>query len=287
MVIDANHVHNHQQPAGGNPNDPSYLKSYGFAEFNYDTTMTCVNPSNVDFAGLSMGVEAITNDNSVHPPAGGLKPHAKEDICAELERVSTDSAPWSKCCVRDSNGGITRVLAPNVVMGGDAGAFKGHYEEYHQQVMEKYSQETLKIHEKECHTDPRSMTLSCTDGSSVPFNPKAWEIFTCQGTFQPPSDQMPLRIMEQLCSAYNRGTLLLPGGEVQPSLSADMFYTNDCHNAYAKAVHMYTHNMRGYAFPKDDIAGGGTGPHEEQAGLICTGVNNLDQLKIYIGGANM
>lgn len=280
MVIDVNHVHNHQQPAGGN-------KSFGFAEFTYSEQTTCINPSNVDFAGLSMGVEVITNDGSVHLPAGGLKPHAKENICAELEKVSTDSAPWSKCCVRGPDGEVTRVLAPNAVMGGPDHAFEGHYEKYHQQVMEKYSRDTLTIHEKECHTDPVFKTLSCSDGSSAPFDVKAWEIFTCQGTFQPPSDKMPLRIMEQLCSAYNRGTLLLPGGDVQPSLSADQFYTNDCHNAYAKAVHMYAHNMRGYAFPKDDIPGKGSGPHEDQAGLICTGANNLEELKIYIGGADM
>ena len=276
-------MHSHVQPAGGNPNDASYHKSFGFAEFTYDERTTCVNPSNVDFAGLSMGVEVITNDRSAYPIAGGLNPHAKEDICAELERVSTDQAPWSKGCVPGPNG-VTRVLAPNVAMGGHPGAFDSHYDEYHQQVMEKYSRKPLTILGQECHTDPVSKTLSCSDGSFVPFDPEAWEIFTCQGAFQPPVEQMSRTIMEQLCSAYHRGTLLLPGGDVQPSLSADLFYTNDCHNAYAKAVHMYSHDGKGYAFAKDDIPGGGSGPHEEQAGLLCTGGNNVKEMRIYIGG---
>ena len=60
-------------------------------------------------------------------------------------------------------------------------------------------------------------------------------------------------VVPRLCAAFNRGTLLIPGGDVQPSLPPKIYYTSTTHNWYSAFVHGSEARRRGYAFPYDDV----------------------------------
>ena len=75
-----------------------------------------------------------------------------------------------------------------------------------------------------------------------------------------------------------RSTLLLDGGDVQPSLSSDSYYTADPTNHYSRLVHDNEVDGRGYAFPYDDVNPDG---HGDSSGLVHSGAPKT--LTVYVG----
>lgn len=284
-VTDANGVVSFVQPAVANPNDANYHKRFGILEFSWTAGTSCANPSHVDFADVAVGLEMITYSGArggKMSVVGGLQGDAKARICEELRKVSSAQAPWSEGCLQSAAAGITRVLAPNEVIAANPAAFKGYFNAHHQTILETYSKTALIIKTGSggsitCYTDPQSKMLHCDGVASVHFEPTAAEIFTCMGPFR----QGSIDVMQMICAAYNRGTLLLDGGSVQPSLGRASYYTSPVHNAYARAVHGQLANSQGYAFAKDDIE---ARPEDAQAGLVCTTGNDMKELRVFIGG---
>ena len=82
-----------------------------------------------------------------------------------------------------------------------------------------------------------------------------------------------------LCAAFNRGTLLLSGGHIQPGLGATSYYTVMPSNWYSKFVHQHETDGKGYAFPYDDV-----NPNVgiDQAGVVAG--PNPKLLTVTVGG---
>jgi hypothetical protein len=80
-------------------------------------------------------------------------------------------------------------------------------------------------------------------------------IFECSGEFstQQTDNAVDLAVLPRICAALNRSTLLLSGGDRQPSLSAEYYYQQSPTNWYSKAVHDVEGDGRGYAFAYDDV----------------------------------
>ncbi|RWA06910.1 hypothetical protein EKO27_g8203 [Xylaria grammica] len=74
------------------------------------------------------------------------------------------------------------------------------------------------------------------------------------------------------------GPLLLPGGNVQPSLGAASYYTVSPTSHYSRVVHQYEVNGIGYAFSYDDV-----NPDGENASGTVAG-DNPTLLKVTVGG---
>ncbi|KAK5633561.1 hypothetical protein RRF57_009275 [Xylaria bambusicola] len=85
-------------------------------------------------------------------------------------------------------------------------------------------------------------------------------------------------VVPRLCAAFYRSTLLLDGGNVQPSLPASSYYTVSPTSHYARLVHQYEVNGLGYAFSYDDVNPAG----ENAAGTVSG--NNPTVLKVTVGG---
>jgi hypothetical protein len=82
----------------------------------------------------------------------------------------------------------------------------------------------------------------------------------------------------RLCAAFNRGTFLTDGGNVQPSLSSDYYYLSSPSNHYSRIIHEYETDGLGYAFAYDDVNSNG----ENEAGLVAGSDPQL--LQIVVGG---
>lgn len=72
-------------------------------------------------------------------------------------------------------------------------------------------------------------------------------------------------VVPRLCAAFERGTLLLPGGNVQPSLGNSSYYQESPCNHYSRLVHKYENDGLGYAFSYDDVNPTG----ENEAGVVA------------------
>jgi hypothetical protein len=96
---------------------------------------------------------------------------------------------------------------------------------------------------------PLAAPLSSTDAKA------AQSIFECSGEFssQQTDNAVDLAVLPRICAALNRSTLLLSGGDRQPSLSAEYYYQQSPTNWYSKAVHDVEGDGRGYAFAYDDV----------------------------------
>ena len=56
-------------------------------------------------------------------------------------------------------------------------------------------------------------------------------------------------VVPRLCAAFTRSTIMMEGGDIQPSLDASNYYQNSPTNWYSKLVHEYEIDGKGYAFP--------------------------------------
>ncbi|WPH03947.1 glycoside hydrolase family 64 protein [Acrodontium crateriforme] len=88
-------------------------------------------------------------------------------------------------------------------------------------------------------------------------------------------------VVPRLCAAFHRATILLNGGNVQPSLPASSYYTVNPTNYYNLFVHQNEADGRGYAFSYDDVNPSTGGP--DQSGVLVN--MNAQLLQISVGGA--
>lgn len=136
----------------------------------------------------------------------------------------------------------------------------------------------------------KAPSLIC-DGDLAFNKPTTTQIFGCtQGgdsTFNivNSTDKTQSNIVPWLCAAFQRSTLLLPGGNIQPpaNITADQYYKANITNHFARIVHQYEQQGMGYAFAYDD-----TNPGEgldnastNAAGVIMT--PNPKKLYVTVG----
>lgn len=273
------------QPSATNPSDASANVNWGFVELtNSPQSGLFANISYVDFIGLILGMSVTSTSGSVQTVLG-LKSDAVQEICTNLaSQTAKDGYPWASLCQTSTSGAYLRVLSPNDYVSVDTSAFADYWDSYVSQVYSTYASSPLTINTQNTPgnvtcTTGGSAVMTC-EGSDVTFaEPTARDIFGCNsGPFAVTGNNVDAAIVPRLCSAFNRATLLLPGGNVQPSLSADSYYNSSPCNYYSKFVHELEVDGKGYAFSYDDVNPDG----ENASGELTSTSASL--LSITIGG---
>jgi hypothetical protein len=273
-------------PAAQNPNDPNANINWGFVEFTNKAEGLWANLSYVDFVGMISGISVVGADGSVATTTG-LYPNAVPDICSDLENQSkTDGRPWPRLCVSGTDGKLLRILSPAQYDGQYRPEFDSYWTNYIDDVWSKYASSPLRI---DTQTSAGTVDCQVKDGELVCQNdnrsypkPTSADIWGCNsGPFKTAQgdNDIHLAVIPRLCAAFVRGTLLLDGGDIQPSLGSDKYYTNEINHRYAGIVHDHEVDHMGYAFPYDDV--NPSDPKENAAGLLVS--NDPAVLTISVG----
>ncbi|SMQ46604.1 unnamed protein product [Zymoseptoria tritici ST99CH_3D7] len=273
------------QPSFANPRDPSAGINWGFVELTNNAGGLYANLSYVDFVGLSLGM-SMQGGNGQTRVVRGIPPGGVSGICSLLaEQQSRDGQPWSSLCQSGSNGPL-RVVAPFPYQASGNGAFGNYWTDYVNQVWSRYTQNTLTIDTQSgagkvaCRVN--NNVLTCAGDNRGYAKPTAGDIFGCNsGPFaiQGSDNGVHRAVVPRLCAAFNRGTLLYDGGNIQPNLPADRYYKTRPNNRYSGIVHQKEPDKKGYAFSYDDVnPTGGV----DQSGTLADG--NPQLLSIFVGG---
>ncbi|KAK5215878.1 hypothetical protein LTR72_011088 [Exophiala xenobiotica] len=273
--------------------------SWGFVEFTYAQGKGLwVNLSYVDFVGLALGIILTSASPETSPVASqwalGLQSNATSTICRELANQSMlDGHPWGDLCLKDSYSRPFRILSPNTYIQMYADAFVDYWTSYIDQVWTRYTTQGLTINTQSedlgnvsCSVASDSLICASANvsvsGNAIYTKPSAKDIFSCNsGPFAASSD-LYRAVTPRLCSAINRSTLLLSGGDIQPDgVASSLYYNDEVTNWYSKLVHQWEIEGKGYAFPYDDISP--SMEHQGQAGELTS--DDPWVLTLLVGGA--
>jgi hypothetical protein len=266
------------EPSVTNPSDPNIHTTWDFCEFTFANTQLYANISYVDFVSLPISL-TLTPDSGPDQIVLGLEPDGLAYVCAGLESQNLqDGNAWHQL-VFESNGTKLRALSPNnggVMEGGNL--FRGFYDSYVNQVWEKYSSSPLTIDTQAQwgKVEGKVVNNELTFPGIGSFGkPSSADIFSCStGPFTSNIGALgPLTA--RISAAFNRSTLLAdqihPNDEKVPD-----YYKGPITNHYARLVHEANIDGRGYAFPYDDVSGGGV----DQSGFVN---GNPKAFKVTIG----
>ncbi|KAI1127005.1 hypothetical protein F5Y10DRAFT_243685 [Nemania abortiva] len=273
------------EPSVSNPEDPSASIKWGFVEFNWDQSQIYANISYVDWVGIAMGMALSLGTNETQV-VKGLVAGAVQNICNDLNAQNAlDNAGWDKLCMTDGNGNALRVLSPNLYIASNPTWQSDYYTSYIDEVWSTYASQDLTI---ATQTGSGSVAcrvsgdqLSCDGDNRAYPKPTIADIYGCNsGPFAiiASDNDVHRAVVPRLCAAFTRSTLLLSGGNTQPSLPASSYYTTDPTSHYARVVHNYEQDGLGYAFSYDDV-----NPDGENAAGTVAGANPTI-LRVTAGG---
>lgn len=230
------------EPSALNHMDPNNVTNWGFVELtNSKSWGLYANLSFVDFIGMALGMKLKRHGNDTTQEIKGVPTAGKKQICEDLkEQAKKDGQPWDQLCFHDENGELVRVISPAGHLSSNTTAFQDYWYPYTNETSEKYTSDVLTIDTQsdagkvDCtwkastnSSNNAAMELHC-DGDSRPFpTPAAEDIFGCNtGPFaiQEGDSDVHKAIVPRLCAAYNRGTLTINGGNVQPGVHPDEYY---------------------------------------------------------------
>ncbi|KAJ5246844.1 hypothetical protein N7468_001827 [Penicillium chermesinum] len=247
------------QPSQANPQDPSAGVNWGFIEFTYtEDGGLYANISYVDFVGLPLGM-TLTTSNGTTQQALGLSADAVTSVCNDLKtQAASDGMPWDQLC-QTINGTVVRVLAPNDFVSDNGAGFDDYYNDYIDKVYSTFTTDNpLTINSQgasgnsTCTSD--GTTLTCENDETPYQKPSIGDIFGCNsGPFANTGSDTHKANLARLCAAFNRGTFLVNGGNVQPGPPSAEYYTTSPANYYSAIVHKYEVDGKGYAFSYDDV----------------------------------
>ncbi|KAH7115562.1 hypothetical protein EDB81DRAFT_669104 [Dactylonectria macrodidyma] len=273
------------QPSLTNLQDANVGLKWGFVEFTYTGGIIYANISYVDFVGMILGILLTVTDGTTQS-AAGLEADSVINICNDLvTQTGADGYPWSSMCLANTTGTPIRVLSPGNFYYLNADAFAKYWHSYVDQVWAQYTTSILTINTQTDYRDV-SCTVSgdelvCNGDNRGYVKPSANDIWGCNtGPFaiMDGDNTIHKAVVPRLCAAFARSTLLLDGGNVQPSLNSASYYTIDPTNHYSRVIHQYEVDGKGYAFPYDDVNPDG---NENASGIVSSG--NVANLTIYIG----
>ena len=273
------------EPSAVNPSDPSAGVNWGFIELTWLSTGVWANISYVDFVGLPLGMSLTASDGKVQT-SKGLPAGAVKSICDDLKKqASSDRQPWDQLCMSTSSGTVLRVLSPNDYISVVPNGFSSYYNNYINSVWTKYTTSALTVDTQsgagKVSCKVSSNILKCAGDNRSYAKPTTKDIFGCNsGPFliSGNDNNVHRAVVPRLCAGFERSTLLLKGGNVQPGLRAVFYYTTSPTNHFSRIVHKYEIDGKGYTFSYDDVNPDG----ENQAGLVSTA--NPSLLSITVGG---
>ncbi|KAI1103358.1 glycoside hydrolase family 64 protein [Jackrogersella minutella] len=274
------------EPSAANPSDPSAGVNWGFVELtNTEAGGIYANISFVDFVGMVMGM-TLSLAGGVTQTVKGLAQNAITSICSDLSaQAAADGQPWDKLCVTDSAGNPLRVLSPNLYLSIDPSAMSTYYDDYIDQVWTQYTNQDLIIDTQAaagnvtCRASGNQLT--CTEDNRAYPKPTVIDIWGCNsGPFgiQDGDNDVHKAVVPRLCAAFYRSTFLVDGGNVQPGVGSDSYYTVDPTSHYGRIVHKYETDGLGYAFSYDDV-----NPSGQNSAGVVSGMSP-DTLQLAVGG---
>lgn len=276
------------QPSETNPSDPSAGVNWGFVEFDYEEKSGLyANISYVDFVGIPLGMTLTDSAGNVQT-ALGLPATAVKSICSDLKtQAGKDGKPWDSLC-QSINGTVLRVLSPYSYMSVPTNTgFNNYFDDYVNKVWDEFSSKPLTIDPQ--NGNPKFTctvsgdSLNCGGDNKNYTKPSTADIFGCNSgpltVTQGVDSANHLAAVPRICAAFNRATFLLDGGDVQPSVGAKEYYTNDVANFYSQIVHKYEVDGKGYAFSYDDVNPAGD---ENASGSVSSKTPTL--MTVTVGG---
>lgn len=270
------------EPSVTNPSDPNAQTDWGFAEFTWNYDQMYANISYVDFVGLPVALTLSTrNSGTMH--VSGMKPDGLQQVADGLRQQSSrDGQGWDRLIVnRPGTNQPLRILSPNLGMIIHPDLFQGYFEGYVNEVHARYERRTITI-----DTQAAAGRVSTrASGGSMNFNdshfprPSTKDIFSCNtGPFVTGPNPQTNAIIPRLAAAYNRSTLLVTD---QFPASKDLYYQHSITNHYARIVHQFNLDGKGYAFAYDDVQPSGA---PDQSGEVHAGDPTM--LTVAVGGNN-
>ncbi|KAI1127826.1 glycoside hydrolase family 64 protein [Nemania abortiva] len=283
-VKDGNGVSAIVEPSAANPADPSAGVEWGFIEFNYDGTTIYANISFVDFVGLPLGM-GLTLSTGEQQIVQGLQAGSVSNICNNvIQQKNADGQIWDQLCVVSSSGQALRILSPNLYVSANPTGFSGYYDNYVNQVWSQYTNQDLTVNTQTGYGNVACRVsgdqLTCAGDNRAYPKPTTADIWGCNtGPFAiiDTDNDIHRAVVPRLCAAFTRSTLLLAGGNVQPSLGQSSYYTTSPTSHYSRIVHNYETNGIGYAFSYDDV-----NPDGQNAAGVVAG-SNPTNLKVTVG----
>jgi hypothetical protein len=250
-------------PSANNPDDPSVDINWGFSEFTNTNDGIFADVSYIDVVGIPIGI-SLTGSSGTQTVLG-ITSNTVSSVCSALTaQAAIDGQPWGGLCFMDTDGTPLRVIAPSDYISIEGSAFENYFTSYVEKVWDYYTNHVLTIDTQQSYGEVACQVvgtnLTCDGGDSWSYaQPNANDIFGCNsGPFENAGNGLHLAIVARLCAAFNRGTLLLTGGNIQPSLSPSSYYTAEVPlNYFSKFVHENEIDNMGYAFPYDDVAPNG------------------------------
>lgn len=285
------------EPSPFNPDDGNKDLNWGFAELtNSKTWGLYANLSFVDFVGMALGLKLRRHGNDTSE-VKGVPTGGKHKICNDLrDQAKKDGQPWDQLCINNDKGELMRVLSPAGLVSMNKTAFADYWYPYTNDTMSMYSKDGITINTQaaagmvKCNwkgsadSEGAANELHC-EGDNRPYPaPTAEDIFGCNtGPFAILEDDNDVHraVVPRLCAALNRGTFMIDGGNVQPSVKPDQYYKTGTLNWYSAITHANQLDNLGYTFSYDDVA---ADPESDTAGVV-TGTNP-EVLTIFVGGHN-
>ncbi|KAF2770675.1 hypothetical protein EJ03DRAFT_270017 [Teratosphaeria nubilosa] len=277
------------QPSSTNPEDPNAGLDWGFIELTNTAAELYADVTYVDFVGIPLGLSLKAGAGTI-TTAKGVQATAVTTICnALVARQQSTGYPWGDLC-QEYDGKIIRVIGPQDYISLNPGAFEDLYADYVNEVWSHYETSTLTINTQAaagdvaCTVSASSGLLECAGDNRGYAKPTTADIFGCNsGPFAIESGDNAVHyaVVPRLCAAFDRSTLLISGGNVQPMLTEDGYYSVNPTNHYSQLVHEQEIDGLGYAFAYDDVS-----PNDSNgvSGFVVDGSGNPQLLQVTIGG---
>ena len=291
--------YNFVNPSFVDPSDSNYNSTWGFMELTYNKSHEFfADVSYVDFVGLPVGMKLETTNDSQSFYVPGMPHDAVNTLC---DKLKNEADPWDQLCIEDSNGNPLRVISPNMLLTNtsvpssvsNSTPFGNYWTSYVNSVWQKFGNTTAPLTIDTQAAGAGNVTcqvfgdtLNCPNAGSF-SKPAAEDIFGCNsGAFEPQNDVQGA-VAARLCAAFNRATLLLDEGDIQPFADPSRYYSTTPNNLYSKHVHELELQGKGYAFSFDDVEPdwrdeNNEGNTDNVAGIIQ--VSNAKKLTVYVDG---
>ena len=272
------------EPSVSNQSDANYNLDWAFCEFTWNSAQLYANLSYVDFVSMPIAM-TLTNTSGATQTVHGLPANGLDLVCNALKaQNNADGAGWNQLVIQ-KDGRNLRALSPNTGRTLNNSLFNNYFENYVNQVWNKYTNDTLTVNTQAAAGD---VTAKVSNGvmyfsvSGVSYTkPSSGDIFSnSSGAFAVSGNGTKDAITARLAAAFNRSTLLLNGAQPNGQ-NVNNYYQNYVTNHYSRICHAVSTDTRGYAFPYDDVAPDGGA---DQSGSVYDGSPRL--LTVTIGGGS-
>ncbi|KAI1422884.1 hypothetical protein F5Y12DRAFT_760503 [Xylaria sp. FL1777] len=267
------------EPSVLNPTDPNASVDFGFCEFTLNDAQLYANISYVDFVPrLPIALNLKTANGPDQNVAGTAADGLDQLADALRKQAAKDGRPWDKLVVSRDDKPL-RIL--NATHGDAVGAsFEGYFEPYVEEVWARFTQHPrVRVNTQAAagilHAKVKADKLHV--GDEVFAKPSTADILGCNsGPFTTGPSPTRNAIIPRLAAAFVRSALL--ESDDHPSYP-HTFYRRDPTNHYARLVHEYNLDGKGYAFAYDDVQ---PDDGDDQSGKVNAGDPVL--LTVTVGG---